>query len=85
MFSLINLLKIPHNDKAKNGYITLHKYSDPLLCNLLKHLAAITASSFFGYDAKFDTSVFGEFLTFLSADPLKVCQVGWGVSLHSYF
>ena len=27
----------------------------------------------------------GEFLPFFSADPLKLCQVGWGVSLHSYF
>ena len=29
--------------------------------------------------------VSGEFLPFLSADPLKLCQVGWGKSLHSYF
>jgi hypothetical protein len=29
--------------------------------------------------------VFGEFLPFFSADPLKLCQVGWGASLHSYF
>ena len=29
--------------------------------------------------------VFGDFLPFLSADPLKLCQVGWGTSLHSYF
>ena len=29
--------------------------------------------------------VFGEFLPFFSADPLKHCQVGWGASLHSYF
>ena len=27
----------------------------------------------------------GEFLPFFSADPLKLCQVGWGVLLHSYF
>ena len=25
------------------------------------------------------------FLPFFSADPLKLCQVGLGVSLHSYF
>jgi hypothetical protein len=31
------------------------------------------------------TLVFREFLLFLSADPLKLCQVGWGASLHSYF
>ena len=27
----------------------------------------------------------GEFLPFFSADPLKLCQVGWGALLHSYF
>ena len=26
-----------------------------------------------------------EFLSFFSADPFKLCQVGWGTSLHSYF
>ena len=34
---------------------------------------------------KLGTPVFGEFLPFLSADPLKLCQVGWGALLHSYF
>ena len=34
---------------------------------------------------KLGTPVFGEFLPFFPADPLKRCQVGWGVSLHSYF
>ena len=29
--------------------------------------------------------VFVEFLSFFSADPHKLCQVGWGASLHSYF
>ena len=45
-------------------------------------LAAITALSLLGYDA---TPVFGEFLPFFSADPLKFFQVGWGASLHCYF
>ena len=31
------------------------------------------------------TPVFGEFLPFYSANPLKLCQVGWGASLQSYF
>ena len=31
------------------------------------------------------TPVFGEFLSFFSADPLKLCQIGWGALLHSYF
>ena len=34
---------------------------------------------------KLGTPVFGEFLPFFSADPLNLCQVGWGASLHSYF
>jgi hypothetical protein len=28
---------------------------------------------------------FGEFLPFFFADPLKLCQDGWGALLHSYF
>ena len=31
------------------------------------------------------TPVFGEFLPFFFPDPIKLCQVGWGVSLKSYF
>ena len=31
------------------------------------------------------TPVFWEFLPFISEDPLKFCQVGWGELLHSYF
>ena len=42
-------------------------------------LAAITALSLLG------TPAFGGFLPFSSADPLKLCQVGLEVSLHSYF
>jgi hypothetical protein len=34
---------------------------------------------------KLVTPVFGEFLPFFSADPLKLFQVGWRASLHSYF
>ena len=34
---------------------------------------------------KLGTPVFGEFLPFFSADPLKLCQVECGASLHSYF
>ena len=48
-YSLINLHTIPHNDKAKAVFckcinkikteiLHLHKYSDPLLSTLLKHL-----------------------------------------------
>jgi hypothetical protein len=43
----------------------------------------ITDSSLLGYDAtSFCTPVSGEFLPFFFADPLKLCQVGWGASLH---
>ena len=31
------------------------------------------------------TPVFGEFLPFFSADLLKLCKVGWGGTLHSFF
>ena len=57
----------------------LHKYSDPLL-NVEAPLAAFTALSY-----KLGTPVFEEFLPLFSADPLKLCQVGWGALLHSYF
>jgi hypothetical protein len=33
---------------------------------------------------KLGTPVFGEFLSFFSADPLKLCRVWWRVLLHSY-
>jgi hypothetical protein len=41
----------------------------------------ITSLSLLGYL----TPVFGEFHPFFAADPFKLCQVGWGVSLNSYF
>ena len=40
---------------------------------------------FLGITLQLGTPVFGEFLPFFSVDPLKLCQVGWGASLHSYF
>ena len=48
-------------------------------------LVEITALSLLGYDAKLATPVFGEFLPFFSADPLKLCLLGGGALLHSYF
>ena len=47
-------------------------------------LPAITAF-FFGMMLQACILVFGEFLLFFPADPLKLCQVGGGVLLHSYF
>ena len=80
------MMTITHNDKAKRGFLNilqkkrlkyLHKYSDLLLSTLLKN--------FWVWCFKLGTPVFGEFLPFFSADPLKLCQVGWGALLHSYF
>ena len=42
-------------------------------------LAVITASSLH----QLCTSGFGDFLPFFLVDLLKLCQVGWGVSLNS--
>ena len=47
------------------------------------HLAAMKSSWVRRY--KLGTPVFGEFLPCFSADALKLCQVGLGASLHSYF
>ena len=44
-------------------------------------LSVITALSL-GYDA---TSLAHLYLSFFSADTLKLCQVGWAELLHSYF
>ena len=49
-------------------------------------LTGITTLSLFGYDARsfehLDLRIFGDFF---SADPVKLCQVGWGSSIDSYF
>lgn len=46
-------------------------------------LAAITASSLFECNATSLAPIFGQFLPFLFAQPLRLCQVGWRVSMHS--
>jgi hypothetical protein len=49
-------------------------------------LAAITAfQTSWVWRYKLGTPVFGEFLPFFSADPLKLCQVGWVALPHNYF
>ena len=65
----------------------LHKYSAPSLSTLFNNLMAeITASGLLGYDTTCLAHLcLGSFSHFFSADPLKLCQVGWGVFLHSYF
>jgi hypothetical protein len=61
----------------------LHKYSDALLSTLLKHSGSdYSLKSSWVWHNKPGTPVFGEFLQFFSADPLKLCQVGWGASLQ---
>ena len=62
----------------------LHKYSDPLLC-LSTFGSDYSLESSWVWRYKLGTPVFGEFHPFFSADPLKLCQVGWGASVHSYF
>jgi hypothetical protein len=73
---------------CKNTEIShLHKYSDLFTQYFVEApLAVITALSLLGYDAvSLAHLYFGEFLLFLSVDPLRLCQVGWGALLHSYF
>ena len=49
-------------------------------------MAAITASIIFEYDTTSLAHLYlGLFLSFFSADPFKLCQVGWAVLLHNYF
>ena len=49
-------------------------------------MAAITASSLLGYDATSLAHLYlGNFSRSSLQIPLKLCQVGWGASLHSYF
>ena len=60
----------------------------------IQTLYSVLCWSTFGSDYSLESSwvwrfklgipVFGEFLPFFSADPRKLCQVGWGALLHSY-
>ena len=72
-FPLITLHTMPHNDKAKTVYCWSTFGSDYSL------------KSSWVWRYKLGTPVFGEFCPFCSAGPLKLCQVGWGAWLHSYF
>ena len=64
----------------------MHKYSDPLLSNLLKRLWQQLVLSLLGYDATSLAHLYlGSSSHLFSADPFKLRQVGWGASLHSYF
>ena len=51
----------------------------------LSPCAAIIASSLFGCDGTSLANPIQEFLPFFTVDLFKLCQVGWGVFLDSYF
>ena len=68
----------------KTGNMT---FSDPLLSTLLKHLwQRLQPWVLLGMKLQaWHTCIWGVFLPFFSADPLKLCQVERGALLHSYF
>ena len=66
-----------------NGNITITYVFRPFTQYFVDAPLVAITPQVLGY--KLDTPVFGEFLTFFSADPLNLCQVGRGASLHSYF
>ena len=82
---LINLHTVPHNDKVTTGiyYIYIQTLYSELCWSTLGSDYSLKYSWVWRY--KLGTPVFGEFLPFNSADPLKLCQVIWGASLQSYF
>ena len=69
----------------KNEISHWHKYSDPFIQYLVKAPSAqITSLHFHRYEMEKLGFGFGDFLSFLSADPLQLfCQVGWGLFLDS--
>uniref|UniRef100_A0A4W5JSB5 polynucleotide adenylyltransferase n=1 Tax=Hucho hucho TaxID=62062 RepID=A0A4W5JSB5_9TELE len=71
---------------ARLALQTIPKNLDLRDDGLLKNLDIRCIRSLNGNTELFrGTSVFGEILPFFSADTLKLCQVGWGALLHSYF
>ena len=75
--------KCIQNEKLKyHIYISIQPlYS--VLCG--STLGFNSFKSFWVWLYKLGTLVFGEFLPLFSADPLKLCKIGWGASLHTYF
>jgi hypothetical protein len=88
LFIPLNQHTITHNDKAKTVF---YKMLANLLKSFkyinIQTLYSVLCWSTFGSDYslksswvwryKLGTPVFGEFLPFLLADPLKLCQVSW--------
>ena len=93
VFSVVNLHTIPHNDKAKTGLdIFAHLFKKYIyhISISIQTLYSVLCWSTFGSDYSLESSwvwryKLGEILPFISADPLKLCQVGWGASQLSYF
>ena len=70
----------------KTAILHLHKYSDPLLSTLLKHLwQRLQTRVFLGMTLQAGHTGICGVSSYFSAYHLRLCQVGWGVSLHSYF
>ena len=82
----IYLHTIPPNYKAKTGWEfflrNYHIYS--VLC-WRTFCSDYSLESSWIWRYNLGTPVFGEHLPFFSADSLKLCHVGWGALLHSYF
>ena len=82
--------EIPQNDKAKqlfflrnnDIYINIQTLYSVLCWRTFGSDYRIESSWVWRY--KLGTPVFGEFFTFFSADPLKLCQVRWGALLQLY-
>ena len=80
----INLCKFITNKKLKyTFYISIQTLYWVLCWSTFGRDYSIEYSCVWCY--KLGTPAFGEFPPFFSVDPLKLCQVGWGASLHSYF
>ena len=70
---------------AKTEISHLHKYSDPLLSTCWSRFGRYySLENYWVWLYKLGPPVFGAFLPFFSADPLKLRQVVWGASLHNY-
>ena len=97
----INLPRIRHNDKVKTGFRFIFFANVLKIKNwyhiyiTIQTLYSVLCWSTFGSDYSLESSwvwrynlgtpVFGEFLPFFSACPLKLCQVRCGASKYSYF
>ena len=74
------LLNIKHWDHI---YISIQTLYSVLCWSTFGRDYSLESSWVWHY--KLGTPVFGEFLPYYYAYLLNLCQVGWGVSLHSYF